>query len=149
MKTLDEVIEVMTNEICLNSKADCWEVPVNLYGVIIHYLHEYRSEKKLWEADRKLWTDKQEQVDKTRQKYIDKLKELEIGTLNDPLTWNELKQMEGKPVWVETKKFGSRWYLFEIDDIKIMCVSRYGEHIQLFRFEMNKGDWQAYRKERK
>lgn len=149
MKTLDEVIEAMTNEICLNSKADCWEVPVNLYGVIIHYLHEYRSEKIQWEADRKLWADNQEQVAETRQKYIDKLKELEIGTMNDPLTWDELKEMEGKPVWVETKKFGSRWYLFEIDDIKIMCVGRYGEHIQLFRFEMNKGDWQAYRKERK
>jgi len=41
MKTLDEVLEVMTYEVGLNSKGDCWEVPVDLYGVIVHYLHEY------------------------------------------------------------------------------------------------------------
>lgn len=45
MKTLDEVLEVMTYGVGLNSKADCWEVPVDLYGVIVHYLHEYKGRK--------------------------------------------------------------------------------------------------------
>jgi len=148
MKTLDEVLEAMTNEICLSTKADCWEVPVDLYGVIVHYLHEYRSDKLQWEVDRKLWVNKQEQVGEARQKYIDKLKELEIGTLNDPLTWDELKQMEGKPVWVEAllyKKWAVIGYVGE-NYIRFEGVNLYAPESRTY---MGAEDgWQAYRKER-
>ena len=32
---------------------------------------------------------------------------------NEPLTWDELKQMEGMPVWVESKYYDNAWEIVE------------------------------------
>lgn len=75
---------------------------------------------------------------------------------NAPLSWGELKQMEGKPVWVEADdgKY-KRWFIvgnffswFEKED--------FDAHVNLYRsdgaMEMSKETfgsyWQAYREER-
>ena len=145
MKTLDEVIESITTQSGLEIRnvrkpeRDRFWVDRDTYNDALHYLRMYRSDKIQWEADRKLWTDKQEQVDKARQKYIDKLKELEIGTLNDPLTWDELKQMEGKPVWIEGPLLteGPHWIILGAVHLYEGKIVGYGK------------TWQAYRKERK
>lgn len=72
---------------------------------------------------------------------------------NDPLTWDELKSMEGKPVWIERneKYCYPRWFIIEriykwdsIDD-STMLVQPDDE--ELFLSEHGK-TWQAYRKER-
>ena len=79
-----------------------------------------------------------------------RLKELDIGTLNNPLTWDELKTMEGKPVWVEGMVLKSAWYLileFDVDEDMMFCVGRYYERIPLHGDRMGTY-WQAYRKER-
>ena len=74
---------------------------------------------------------------------------------NAPLTWSELKQMEGRPVWVEVDEKYKGWVmvgkfysLFENEDLDA--------HVNLYHFgrsmeyskEMYKYYWQAYRKER-
>lgn len=71
---------------------------------------------------------------------------------NEPLTWDELKGMEGKPVWVEQMESGKaygKWLLVQtppcLDDVYM--VSRYRERILLYESEMGK-IWYAYRKER-
>lgn len=67
---------------------------------------------------------------------------------NEPLTWDELKQMEGKPVWIEFEKNGNHWLI--ITDIKSNgAVGRgvYGENAPLYKDRIGT-DWQAYRKER-
>lgn len=173
MKTLDEVLEAMTNEICLNSKADCWEVPVDLYGVIVHYLHEYRSDKIKWEADRKSYQGFVDSYIKSRDKHqaavIElKHKEKEVNDIltdyvalkqywaeqqeNPPLTWDELRQMEGQPVWVE--------YDIEHEDRTLrtwaIVFTVLDENMSLacsaIKFGVKKSEigqrWQAYRKER-
>lgn len=74
---------------------------------------------------------------------------------NPPLTWQELQQMEGKPVWIEAdngqEKF-KHWFIIDeftfsdIPGLQIMwCLNN------SFRFlEANIGKtWQAYRKEKK
>ena len=169
MKTLDEVLEAMTNEICLNSKADCWEVPVDLYGVIVHYLHEYRSDKLQWEADRKSYQGFVDSYIKSRDKHkatvIElKHKEKEVNDIltdyvalkqywveqqeNPPLTWDELKTMLGKPVWVEAllyKKWAVIGYVGE-NHIRFEGVNLYAPESRTY---MGAEDgWQAYRKER-
>lgn len=176
MKTLDEVLEAMTNEICLNSKADCWEVPVDLYGVIVHYLHEYRSDKIKWEADRKSYQGFVDSYIKSRDKHqaavIElKHKEKEVNDIltdyvalkqywaeqqeNPPLTWDELKTLEGKPVWVEAdngqEKF-KHWFIIDeftdsdMPGIQIMwCLNN---SFKFWEADLGK-TWQAYRKERK
>ena len=169
MKTLDEVIEAMTNEICLNSKADCWEVPVNLYGVIIHYLHKYRSEKKLWEADRKMWAEKGSEIEKKQDKLIKAAKDFQKAKAemedisadyvalkqwwaeqNPPLTWDELKGMEGKPIWIELLGNG-HWKGWDVvggftdDDFGASMVTvRMDDY---YKSDLGK-TWNAYRRER-
>lgn len=66
---------------------------------------------------------------------------------NVALSWDELKQMEGKPVWVETDnvKF---WTV--VDNFRticnqecLCCTKGY-----MCRSTHARGDWKAYRKER-
>ena len=133
MKTLDEILEAMTNEICLNSKADCWEVPVDLYGVILHYLHEYRT---------------------LQNGYIKAMADLED---NVALSWDELKQMRGKPIWVDyaDDEQQTGWALIVKNPERptfgkptLFTLVRDGGKFYLTISGYGK-TWQAYRKERK
>lgn len=75
---------------------------------------------------------------------------------NEPLTWDELKAMEGKPVWVEAddgkykgwvvvEKFYS---LFENEDLDAHVNLYYFGRSMEYSKEMYRYYWQAYRKER-
>ena len=143
MKTLDEVIEDM--EQCKYLDSDCSQCPA------IYYLKMYRSDKLQWEADRNLWQEKVEELEETRQKYINRLKELEIGTLNVPLTWDELKAMKGKSVWVEwtvkDKWHHGDWNLVHAQfDDRIWFVDG-NRDITNVPKGLQGISWQAYRKE--
>lgn len=162
----------MTNEICLNSKADCWKVPVDLYGVIVHYLHEYRSDKIKWEADRKSYQGFVDSYIKSRDKHQTavielKHKEKEVNDIltdyvalkqwwteqqvNPPLTWEELRQMEGKPVYIISElddvpgAFFGRWFVISwvYDDGRLETTDKN----EFFQKDIDKA-WYAYRKER-
>ena len=63
---------------------------------------------------------------------------------NDPLTWDELRQMEGKPVWVEEKDMPSTWII--IWDVTENWL--YPTGCDAYRHEEYGKTWQAYRKER-
>lgn len=69
---------------------------------------------------------------------------------NEPLTWEELKQMEGKPVWVELLK--GKWKGWDViggfdeDDFGVAMVTVRGDYY--YKADLGK-TWQAYRKERK
>ena len=76
---------------------------------------------------------------------------------NDPLTWDELKQMEGKPVWIEEQySFDEEWYgHWEV--ISSFCDDEFVDDpdpvVYMTDDEVrHKNDlgktWQAYRKER-
>ena len=147
MKTLDEVIAEMEVMGFIGTLADA-----------LYYLKEYRSDKIQYEADRKNWEDDLSQklrfFDEARNKLIAKFKELEIGTLNEPLTWDELKTMEGKPVWIEHRSGKKGWCLIvQVDDSlpDIPCVGLVDTDADYRNLEvewMDMGQWQAYRKEK-
>lgn len=103
MKTLDGLIKDLTEMTANPTEGDYENEGYYLAKDTLHYLKEYRSDKLQYEADRKLWEfvlfGKVKECEETRARYIVKLKELDIGTLNDPLTWEQLRQMEGKPVY--------------------------------------------------
>lgn len=73
---------------------------------------------------------------------------------NEPLTWEELATMEGKPVWVE-EEFGSGWsgkwkvirdhYPWLEDDGKYPLRCTDGNILYKSDFGIT---WKAYRKER-
>ena len=162
MKTLDEVITA--NECCDHGEPDsrCEDCPYNGIGACcaeresdaLHYLKEYRSDKAMWEADRKGYLDWIEQYKEAREKHQQAVIELKK---NPPLTWEELKQMEGKPVWIEGDHgciWGQKaWSLIRLDpendDIVICINTDNGVHYEFAIGQEDYGtDWQAYRKER-
>lgn len=70
---------------------------------------------------------------------------------NPPLTWDELKAMEGKPVWVEVdgKWWGRFWAFVEAGNDSYINFFQKGQDYpeDLWKRDMGK-TWQAYRKEK-
>lgn len=132
MKSLNTVIEVL--EACQNDAIECFECPMRheteceVKSVALAYLKEYQKIEDEYEELKDWWAEEYDE--------------------NQPLTWDELKQMEGKPVWIEFEKNGNHWLI--ITDIKSNgAVGRgvYGENAPLYKDRIGT-DWQAYRKER-
>ena len=163
MKTLDEVIKAY--EICRQSISPfdekCKECPYheedengNWLGSYcgdchfdaLHYLRKYREQKETLKQA-------QEHTETFRQNFVQGLANIrrmeEDEKRNDPLDWETLKTMEGKPVWVDAGKFGSHWYLIEeiCPNESIVCLGKFHETITLYHEDILTY-WQAYRKER-
>ena len=141
MKTIEEVIKA--NECCDHGETDsrCEDCPYNGIGACCA---ERESDALQWLKGYRAHIE----LDKLRDK---------CETENDPLSWDELRTMEGKPVWVE--------YNFCIsnedvrDNSKRWCIIRefkpwHDTEIIITEngFVLSKReqvtDWQAYRKER-
>ena len=154
MKTLDEVIEIASD----------WTNGFDEMSIekqMLHYLKMYRSDMQMYSENQKYWEDelklKIKDFGDAKERYIKRLKELDIGTLNDPLSWSELQHMEGKPVWVEYNlHIGNKDFR---DNSKRWCIVRefkpwHDTEIIITEngFVLSKNEqikcWQAYRKER-
>ena len=129
MKTLDEVIETAPY------------VGTEWTNDALHYLKEYRDHMK------------NEIIE--LQEEVKKQKEM-IEFLEKPLTWDKLKQMFHKPIWIETKtKKG--WVIinnFEAvtpssENMNVIHTSHRGAKYSHFARHLMGQTWQAYRKERK
>ena len=114
------------------------------------YLNEYRSDKLIWESDRKHYEDWIEQYKDSRDKHQQAVKEM---LKNPPLTWDELKEMVGKPVWIQWTVMGvwayGNWNLIQdADEDRIWFVDKDGDVFDELEKEDQGHLWQAYRKER-
>lgn len=155
MKTLDEVIhalEVCTSGYCSNHDGDC--PYLGHYDCndeqrkldVLHYLKEYKAN--------------QEDPDGDHQQLVKCRALLQDFYRNDPLSWDELKDMEGKPVWVEERlmidgkeRYDNRWFLVGKVTDKYMDGTDLEAELRYMRcdyaFDFPEHDhWQAYRKER-
>jgi hypothetical protein len=123
--TLEETVQWM--ERCISEGADWNEDFWSNYVDALNYLKEFQGLLNMWN----------DKLDKEQ--------------ANQPLTWDELKTMEDKPVWIE---YGSdedtalkRWCLVQIvlDEYISLATTAI-----FFRAEKSKQGktWQAYRKER-
>lgn len=137
MKTLDEVIEELQYWDTCNEYPECF-YDDEVTRDALNYLKEYK-------------------------RVQNKIEKIALGNIEDtldkldnkPLTWDELKLMEGSPVWVEWVEVvigGSYsirdWFLIELIDNnnhEIIIRDRHGNQI-LYR---DGSDWQIYRKEHK
>ena len=147
MKTLDEVIEAM--ERCsIPHYFDCKGCPYEDDDAEVGC----RSDDKEHDALQYLKTYKDDKDALTALRAYRKEQQA-----NPPLTWDELKQMEGKPVWAEynlhlsNKEFrdkSKRWCIIrEIkhwEDTEIIITEN--GFVLSKREQINA--WQAYRKER-
>ena len=126
MKTLDDVIEAMERCSYFDCKGCPYEDDDAEVGCrsddrdadALHYLKEFQGLSKMWN----------DKLDKEQ--------------ANPALTWSDLQQMEGKPVWIEPCK---EWMLItEIEtEPHIWLLSLDG-----MDYDMSLHEWQAYRKER-
>ena len=146
MKTLNEVIKA--NECCDHGEPDskCEDCPYNGIGACcaeresdaFHYLKDMENLEEDYDIlYNKYWLEFNQQQ------------------ANPPLTWDELKQMEGKPVWVEVLSdeidLSSRWMLVARETKAHSLPLAYTDDIGhwIFGHEDKLGKtWQAYRKER-
>lgn len=140
MKTLDEVIKVLEDwepdcDSCLFPDY-CKENDCVLYDAL-KYLREYREDKQIYA-------------------YDIARRSMELAENNDPLTWDELKQMVGKPVWIDSVPQIRRWVIIKkflpVGGNKNLFEMEVRDGGHFFRKNMKKDDpawWQAYRKERK
>ena len=141
MKTLNEVID---NLEYTNFDDDGFAINLHCNEIVdvLNYLKEYRS---IWESDRKHYEDWIEQYKDSRNKHQQAVKEM---LKNPPLTWDELKEMEGKPVWMERPEWKEWLIVSEIDNDKceIYLRDKWGNGVSVN--VRNPGYWRAYRKER-
>ena len=135
MKTLDEVITEMEDE--------------GVFPDALQWLQTYRADKLEWEQTRQANEERYQEAvkncERAENKFITRLKELNIGTLNDPLSWEELRTMEGKPIWVEqtfTHKKYTGWVINKgTDELALITDARSFDRATYGK------TWQAYRKE--
>lgn len=142
MKTLDEVIKAL--EYCTGfdfvrcqdcpgySEPDC-----GVQNDALHYLKEYQRYQKT----------------PSRNGHMALVDYFDESQKNEPLSWDELRTMEGKPVWVE----GSHGPALSYKGWALISFDKQGDDMkcQLYNSaefwigEEDYGtDWQAYRKER-
>ena len=96
---------------------------------------------------------KQYQLDKQIFAYDIAKRNFELSERNEPLTWDELKLMEGKPIWIEEigQKYSSpHWVIhYGIEDAydgdEILYLQPFFETETKNSLGMT---WNAYRKER-
>ena len=129
MKTLDEVIEELQYWDTCNEYPECF-YDDEVTRDTLNYLKEYK-------------------------RVQNKIEKIALGNIEDtldkldnkPLTWDELKTMEGKPVWVETESING-WVIVEIRD----SFMKGREYIKFGLLELSNKDlgktWQVYKKER-
>ena len=149
MKQLDEVIKA--NECCDHGEPDsrCEDCPYNGIGACcaeresdaLHYLKTIETTENL---------------------YHDAVNELSKWKDEDwkdqclPLTWDELRTMEGSPVWVEILSdeidLSSRWMMVaretKAHSLPLAYTDDIGHWIYGHEDKLGK-TWQAYRKEHK
>lgn len=149
MKQLDEVIKA--NECCDHGEPDsrCEDCPYNGIGAccaeresdVLHYLKTIETTENL---------------------YHDAVNELSKWKDEDwkdqclPLTWDELRTMEGRPVWVEILSdeidLSSRWMMVaretKAHSLPLAYTDDIGHWIYGHEDKLGK-TWQAYRKEHK
>ena len=67
---------------------------------------------------------------------------------NKPLTWEELRTMEGKPIWVEIGFYFPCWLLISFFETnQMIATDAAGKIIRLNKDEILE-KWRAYRKEK-
>ena len=156
MKTLDEVIKAMEN--CYGPDAECCDkcqytkecnagsicLKCNLEEDALHYLNELKEARDIIATARE---EAKKQIEDFKADVERKM------AYNPALSWDELRMMEGKPVWVEHSGYTPNWEIVEnIGAVRGSTGDFTGNFIETNKSVLHKDKqgktWQAYRKER-
>lgn len=152
MKTLDEVIDDFEKAYdlerrcencsgCLGQENGCPNDGTESIPDALSYLKKYRDNKKYL----RYWTEK---AISEQQNIIDGYM-IQKNEDNPVLTWEQLKTMEGKPVWVEQCNGDTKgWILILRTNYDVInCTTKHDNSFYLYKSSYGE-KWQAYRKER-
>ena len=176
MKTLDEVIEELQYwYTCDEYPEGFYDDEVTRDA--LHYLEEYQKKQKTLEIRAAEYKRGFEQLGVEKERYQEAVKNCEeaenkyrmtndaldaqrlqmmwvdkhfaFEEQNDPLTWDELKTMIGKPIWVEESNGDTKgWLLILRTNFDVInCTTKHGNSFYLYKSSYGER-WQAYRKER-
>ena len=169
MKTIDEVIDAM--ERCSRPHYfDCTGCPYeddeaetgchseDRDADVLHYLKAFRDAKDALDTERERsieaycqWKDAKEKLEAQTSQMMWVDKHFKFEEPNNPLTWDELQQMDGKPVWATFDNENGTWYIAKVYDDEVVLYEwgqEFGERIS-GAWDYTPKRWQAYRKERK
>lgn len=159
MKTLEQVINKLECYPVSPSTLPCSVsiVTVEDLNDALHYLKEYRSKQDTIAEQLAELKQKNDHVCKLAktvcEEYARLCNRLAKEYRNEPLMWDELKTMVGKPVWVEYSGYTPHWEIVEnIGAVRGSTGDFTGNFIETNKGVLHKNkqgtDWQAYRKER-
>ena len=136
--TLNEVIKIMEKRY----KSEPWD---DVAKEAIYYLHAFINQQDFYKQSIAHVIEVIDHYEKMVADYL---------SVNNPaLMWDELKLMEGKPLWVEEyyyngqKKSAGWWLVDTQDDEQIVLRDQAGNPWYAYFISMG-NDWKAYRKER-
>ena len=157
MKTLDEVIKDIEckgiSYCCYPQKDDCPYHCKFSCDDALHYLKEYKEKEKVLKIRMAEFKRGFEQLGIEWARIKD----------NPPLTWDELHEMEGKPIWVEEffpvmedetgatedeGEYEKYWAIIDKVDPKKIYITWHNGNFQSLPLLLMDETWQAYRKER-
>lgn len=140
MRTLSEVIEIASD----------WTNGFDEMSIekqMLHYLKEYRNKEMFYNQSVDHMVLMMNEHEDRVAMYLAEMHK------NNPLTWSELKQMEGKPVWVELlyhhpeQKYKYWDVIKRFDAVEGYDLINLVQTGYLHKSLLNR-EWQAYRKER-
>ena len=146
LNTLDEIIHIFETREVINSLGERTMLQAE-WRDTLYYLKQYQR----FDSSLEYTIHRAEDVYK---KYVKLMADLEE---NPPLTWDELKKMSGKPVWVEwidgPWKGNSKWVLIErVAELMAIftAIDACGVNYNGNLHNLSMGtQWKAYRKEQK
>ena len=145
MKTLNEVIQALDS--CMPDCDECFfycEGDGCVLSDAPRYLKEYRNREEFYKLSIQRCIDLQYKLEKTIAEYL---------SMNNPsLTWMELCEMEGKPVYWMHGEVGEWLTIYSVPTLgnKQTCIyatTCSGHEVWIYSRDLDK--YQYYRKERK
>ena len=130
MRTLDEVIKALENIALADTdgESEGYFLAVDA----LHYLKEYQRYQNT----------------PSRNGHMALVDYFEESQKNEPLTWDELKTMMGKPIWVKYEGYAPDWEVIEyIGNTKWKWGEVIETHLSILHKENQGKEWKAYRKE--
>lgn len=141
VRTLDDVIKIYERGI---SEVEAYDAVEDA----LHYLTDYRDKNRQLDVEKARYQEAVRNCEEAENKYRMAQEALDAQRLhmmwvdkhfkfeepNDPLTWDELKGMEGMPVWITLKSFGretpGKWFLIlVVKQDEIMITDQYGNQL--------------------
>lgn len=146
MKTLNEVIQEFERQEAF--VAYYMQDGTQFRSDALHYLKEYKEKQniRIYIPDGYIHSkigDKNFSCPKCHAEFI------VLPEENPALIWDDLRKMEGKPIWVEQYNGDTKgWLLILRTNYEVItCTTKHGNSFYLYKSSYGE-TWQAYRKER-